>query len=190
MKLLMLDTETTGLDPLKNGVIQIAGIIDIDGEVKEEFNFRVRPFKGDIIDLRALEVNGVSRADLEGFDAPEAVYERLRGILTRYVDRFNRKDKFYAVGQNIGFDIGFLREFFRKNKDIYFGSFVHYQMVDLIPISVLMKLAGRVKLDNFKLATVMQALGESEQTHDALHDVRAVRKIFYEYVSWVRVGKN
>jgi len=39
MKLLFLDVETTGVDNSKNGIIQLSGIIEIDGVIKEEFNF-------------------------------------------------------------------------------------------------------------------------------------------------------
>jgi uncharacterized protein YprB with RNaseH-like and TPR domain len=35
--ILFIDIESTGLDPKRNGIIQIAGIIEINGEVKEKF---------------------------------------------------------------------------------------------------------------------------------------------------------
>ena len=44
MKILYLDTETTGITA-NSAVIQFAGIIEIDGEVKEEFNIRCKPHK-------------------------------------------------------------------------------------------------------------------------------------------------
>ena len=53
-KLLYFDTETTGLDPVRNGIIQIAGIIVIDGEVKEEFNIKMQPHENDEITQRRI----------------------------------------------------------------------------------------------------------------------------------------
>lgn len=43
MKLLLFDLETTGTDAVKNGIHQISGKIIINGEVKETFDFKVRP---------------------------------------------------------------------------------------------------------------------------------------------------
>lgn len=40
MKLLYIDTETTGVDPMQNGIVQISGCIEVDGELKEEFDLR------------------------------------------------------------------------------------------------------------------------------------------------------
>lgn len=43
MKLLFFDLETTGVNPGKNGIHQISGMIEIDGVEKEHFNFHVQP---------------------------------------------------------------------------------------------------------------------------------------------------
>ena len=43
MKILWLDTETTGLNTDKCDLIQLAGIVIIDGEEKERFNFYCQP---------------------------------------------------------------------------------------------------------------------------------------------------
>lgn len=43
-KIIYLDTETTGLDKEKNDVIQVAGIIEIDGKEVERFNIFCQPF--------------------------------------------------------------------------------------------------------------------------------------------------
>ena len=45
MKNLWIDLETTGLDVKKHGVVQIAGIVEIDGEIQESFNFFTKPLK-------------------------------------------------------------------------------------------------------------------------------------------------
>ena len=42
-KLFFYDLETTGTRYWKNGIHQISGAIMIDGEIKEKFNFKVKP---------------------------------------------------------------------------------------------------------------------------------------------------
>lgn len=185
MKLLYIDTETSGLDPIADAVIQIAGIVEIDGEVKEEFELKTKPHKGDCVSKQALAVNGVKFEDLQTYPEPAVTYGKFKSILDKYIDKYDRKDKFYIVGQNVPFDYEFLRWFFRKNGDHYLGSYIHYHKIDLIAITTIMKIAGRISLENMKLESVMAALDLGKQTHDALDDVRAVRTVFYKYVSMI-----
>ena len=59
-KLFFYDLETTGLKFWKNGIHQISGCIEIDGDVKEEFNFHVKPNPACVIEDEALYVSGVT----------------------------------------------------------------------------------------------------------------------------------
>ena len=38
------DLETTGLEVGKHGIHHISGMIEVDNEIKEKFDFKVRPF--------------------------------------------------------------------------------------------------------------------------------------------------
>ena len=57
MKILWTDTETSGLNSKENDILTLAGIIEIDNEVKEEFYLEIQPFNYDNISKQALEVN-------------------------------------------------------------------------------------------------------------------------------------
>lgn len=61
MKLFFYDLETTGVNPGRNGIHQISGMIVVDGEVKETFDFKVRPNPKATIEKSALEVGGVTQ---------------------------------------------------------------------------------------------------------------------------------
>ncbi len=187
MKLLFLDTETTGLDPEKHAVIQISGIVEIDGEVKEEFDLRCKPFHGEMVSKEALAVNGITMAQLMAFDDPDKTHRRFYTLLDKYCNRYDKKTKFTMVGQNPKFDYDFLNKWFRKNGDIYWYSYVDYHLIDLIAATALMSLAGRLKVENMKLATVAAALGIEHQAHDALGDIRATRAAFHKYIDMARI---
>ncbi|MDD3178045.1 MAG: exonuclease domain-containing protein [Candidatus ainarchaeum sp.] len=73
MKKLYFDVETTGLNPEKHGLIQFSGIIEIDGEIKEKFNFKIKPFDSDLIEESALNVNNISREELNLFTEPNFI---------------------------------------------------------------------------------------------------------------------
>ena len=45
MTTLFVDVETTGVSVVRDSIIQISGIFVVDGEEKERFDFKVRPYK-------------------------------------------------------------------------------------------------------------------------------------------------
>ncbi len=67
MKLIFIDVETTGIECPETGLIQLAGIVEIDGEEKQRFDFRNRPFPEDEIAEEALAVNGITEEQLNKF---------------------------------------------------------------------------------------------------------------------------
>lgn len=181
MKLLYLDVETTGTDPKKNGIIQISGIIEIDGEEKETFDFPVQPFESDVIEQSALDVNKVERAFLQELPSAATVYGQLIALLSKYVDRFNKRDKFVVVGYNAAFDTQFLREWFAKNGDKYYGSWFWHPYVDVMTLTMAFNLDSRPTLPDFKLITVAKFLGfaiDEAGLHNALYDVLLTKLIY------------
>lgn len=184
-KVLFLDTETTGLDCNLHGLVQVAGIVEVDGDAVEEFNIKVKPYPLDEVSAEAVKVNGW-KADSFGLPPTEG-YKKIIGVFNRYIDRYNKQDKFLMVGQNVQFDYGFLERFFKKNRNDYLYSYIHWRKVDLIGISAFMDFCGKVDFNgNYKLESVCKTLGIPITAHDALNDVRAVREVLRRFISLVR----
>lgn len=177
MKILYFDTETTGLNPEKHAMIQIAGILEIDGKEEARFDFTLRPFENDLIDDKALEVHGRTRDEIMTYPSPGDVYKDIVSFFSRYIDKYDPKDKFYPAGYNVRFDLDFLSSFFRKNGDVYFGSFCNWKAIDALPIMHFFDAMGYVHYENYKLETVCEKLGINIQAHDALSDIRATREL-------------
>lgn len=179
-KNLYFDTETTGLDPRKNGLIQLAMIIEIDGQVKEEVNLKLKPHDLDIIDDEALKVNGITREMLEN-DADRLSlregYLELIKILAQYVNQYDSSDKFIPIGYNVSFDMDVLKHFFLKNGDKYFGSWVWWNIVDPLPVLRFLRYSGKIDLQDYKLSTVCSHFGINIDAHDALSDITATREL-------------
>lgn len=186
MKLLFLDTETTGVDNAKHGVIQVAGVVEIDGEVKEEFNLRCRPFKGQAVSAEALNVTGKTMLEISSYPEPQESYREFVSILDRYIDKYNKADKFFMVGQNTKFDYDFMSAWFKGNGNPYFYAYVAYHLIDIIQATALFTVAGRLSLPNMKLATVAAHFGIPLKAHDAMEDIRATRQIFYRYADLIK----
>lgn len=183
MKLLFFDLETTGTYPGKHGIHQMSGMIVIDGEIKEKFDFKVRPNpQAEILD-EALEVAGVTRDQILAYPPMGEVYHQfVDGILAKYVDRYNKTDKFFLVGyNNASFDNRFLRGFFLQNGDKYFGSWFWANCMDVMVLATPYLAAKRAEMKDFKQGTVAKALGipvEDEKLHDALYDIEICKAIF------------
>jgi len=189
MKLCFIDTETTGINPATNGIIQIAGIIAQEENKVitelERFNFNVKPFEKDIIDLEALKVSGVTLEQINDYPLPKAIYQALTGIFSEYCDKYNKSDKMFFVGYNAKFDYDFMRAFWEKNNDKYFGSWFYFPYIDVMQFAIKELYDVRAMLPNFKLQTVCDLLKVSADGnfHDAMKDIE-VTKILFEKTFW------
>lgn len=67
MKQVFYDLETTGTKYWRNGIHQLSGLVVIDGEVKEEFDFHVQPNPKAEIEEAALQVAGVTREQIMAY---------------------------------------------------------------------------------------------------------------------------
>lgn len=187
MKLLFFNLETTGTYPGKHGIHQMSGMIVIDGEIKEKFDFKVRPNpQAEILD-EALEVAGVTRDQILAYPPMGEVYHQfVDGILAKYVDRYNKTDKFFLVGyNNASFDNQFLRGFFLQNGDKYFGSWFWSNSIDVMVLATPYLAARRTEMKDFKQGTVAKTLGiqvDDTKLHDALYDIE-ICKAIYDIVS-------
>lgn len=190
-KILFVDTETTGLDPKINGIHQIAGQIVISGKVVEEFDFKFRPLPTEKVEPAALAVSGLIADDIANRPTDsKTVYAKFDAMLATHVNRYDKNDKFIIAGYNCGFDAGFINEWFRKHKNIYFFGLCHGgAYLDGLNLALLLEIksGGRVFVPDRKLATVAKTLGiELEEAHDALADIRATRQVIREL--WTRLG--
>lgn len=190
LKLLFVDVETTGTDPAKHGIIQLSGCVLLASRealiLNDDaiFNFKMKPFPGDIIEDSALKINGISRESLmndsermEGIEAQR----QFTSLLYRYVDKYKKTDKFFFVGFSATFDDNFCRALFNKCGDKYYGSLICWPPIDVAAMAALKLGEKRLFMPNFKLATVAAACGipvDPQKTHDAMYDIDLTVKIF------------
>lgn len=180
IKKCFIDTETTGLDPKANGILEIAGIIETDNST-EEFLIECSPFKDDVVDKKALEVNRVSEKGLFKRTPPKDAYRDFTNILSKYVNRYKKQDKFFFFAYNAKFDFDFLRAWFYKNDDKYFGSWFFYPAIDVAVLAAMYLRDERSRMINFKQTTVAPVLGidiDESKAHGALYDTRVMKAIF------------
>lgn len=185
MKIMWLDTETTGLNREKCDIIQIAGIVVIDGEEKERFNLWCQPINWENIEPASFEKTGMTLEKLKELPLPQQTYLKFKEILDKYIDRYNKEDKFFLAGHNTQFDLDFLKLFFEKMGDKYFGSYFYYKIIDLMALSTILHTANLINLSSWKLEDIAKYLciEYDNNLHNAETDIDLTRKCFCKLVS-------
>lgn len=169
--MIILDIETTGLDPLKHSMVSL-GAVDYD--TGEEFYGECRVTPGRVIDSFALGVNGFTEAQCldETKELPDALYLRFLGWCLA------TKRDLLVGGQQVGaFDLLFLKEVHARCVAAGSGtpawSFGH-RSVDLHSVAFA-KLGKSLSLDG-----ILQAVGLTPEPkpHNALTGARLERDAF------------
>ncbi len=186
MKTVFFDCETSGTDDKKNGILQLAGEIEMNEKVVETFDYFMQLFPGQEIEDSALKANGIKREDIPGFGLPQDVYVQFTSLLVKYIDKYDRADKFTLIGYNSRFDDGFLRQWFANNNDKYYGSYFHWPSIDVSNMVAVKYREYRHRFDNFQLMTVAKKLNiyvNEKKAHNALYDADITKRIFKKCIS-------
>jgi DNA polymerase-3 subunit epsilon len=180
MKLFYYDSETTGLDEKRHAITQMAGIIVIDGVEKERFDIKMSPDEGQEVEESALVIQGKTRKEIEAYPSSNDGYIALKTIMARYVNQYDKTDKFFMVGYNVKFDEGFLRTLFSRKNDKYFGSWFWNPAIDVMSIAGAVLAKYRAELPRFNLEVVADYLHITTDgnLHDAAADIDITRKVF------------
>ena len=183
MKILYFDTETTGLSD-NSAIIQIGGIIEIDGKIVKEFNIFSQPHEGADISKEALAINGITLEQIGIFQTCSSAYKELKNIFDMYIDKYDKNDKFIVAGYNVEFDVKKLSSFFKNNNDNFLGSYIIYRGLDplnwILPLQMLGKLPT---LKNNKLSTWCEHFNIELEAHNALNDIRATKLLISIFMS-------
>lgn len=177
------DTETTGTNPKIHSIHQLSGLIEVDGDIVDSFDYSVRPHPRASYDPAALSVCKVTRKQLEGYTDMKTVFKQFTKLLDGYVDKFNNKDKIYLIGfNNRAFDDAFLRMFFELCGSSFIGSYFFVDTIDTLCLASQYLMGDRrLQMPSFKLKRVALELGiviDKSKLHDSMYDAELVRQIY------------
>lgn len=175
---LVVDIETTGVNPLQNGLLEIAAVsIRLNEEEQyepfETFICHVMPFEGAKIDPKAMEITKIDpyhpfRFAIQENEALNQFFEFARKAVTT-----NRCRRAVLVGHNAHFDLSFIQAAMLRCriKTSPFHAFTCFDTATL---------AGFV-YGKTVLAKALQSAGitfEREKAHSALYDAEKTAELF------------
>ena len=102
IKRFFYDVETTGVNWRRNSIHQLAAWIEIDGIVVEKLNLHIRPHEKADIEDRALAISNVTKEQIMQYPSMESQFKVLKDTLEKYVDAYDKKDKFFFVHERMG----------------------------------------------------------------------------------------
>ena len=188
-KIIFIDTETGGVNPEKAALIQLSGIIRIDKKDVEKFNFFIKPFENSEVNEKALEVQGRTLEELktEKYLEEKEVYKQFVNLLDKYVDKYDKTDKFIVAGYNVRFDVDMLKAFFQRHGNNFLFSYLDSSMLDPLYSIRLLQVAGILPvLENNKLETWCKHFGIELKAHDSLEDIEATKKIIGKLIELIK----
>ena len=188
-KIIFIDTETGGVNPEKSALIQLSGIIRIDKKDVEKFNFYIKPFENSEVNEKALEVQGRTLDELkaEKYIEEKEVYKQFINLLDKYIDKYDKTDKFIVAGYNVRFDVDILKALFQRHGNNFLFSYLDSSMLDPLYSIRLLQIAGILPvLENNKLETWCKHFGIELKAHDSLEDIEATKKLIGKLISLIR----
>lgn len=176
------DVETTGTKSNKHSIHQLSGIVEVDGVISEEFNYKARPHPKAEITKEAMSVCGKTEKEILAYPEMGIVFAAFTNLLKKYVNPYEKTSKAWLIGfNNRSFDDLFLRMFFELNKNPYYNSWFWSDSIDVLCLASEYLMDRRTSMPSFKLKRVALELGlsvDENELHDALFDARITRDIY------------
>lgn len=188
-KIIFIDTETGGVNIEKSALIQLSGIIRVNKKDVETFNFFIKPFENSEVNEKALEVQGRTLEELktEKYIEEKEVYKQFVNLLDKYIDKYDRTDKFIVAGYNVRFDVDMLKAFFQRHGNNFLFSYLDSSMLDPLYSIRLLQVAGILPvLENNKLETWCKHFGIELKAHDSLEDIEATKKLIGKLIELIK----
>jgi len=186
MNLLVLDIETTGLDPDKNCIVSIAAkLFDKDRKVLSSYVTNCFDNKAEI-HLQALTVNRFTLGELNQHRSEkEALSAFVDWLLT-----LSKTEEVTVSGHNVAFDTNFLKKRLKNINMEGFDSIASYKVIDTASLGGLLILSGYIRPDTkISLASLVKELGlayNPSKHHSAEYDVEITANLLFAMVDLLK----
>jgi DNA polymerase III subunit epsilon len=174
-KIVFIDTETGGLDPMQNSLLSIALVIWQEFEIIDSTEILIDDGVLNV-SKKALEINKI---DLVEHKAKALVAtDAINKVDEFFSKHFGSEEKITLGGHNINFDVNFLRHFLVRHNYQWHKRFSH-RFVDTATILYYLYLSGKLKEKAISSDEAFRLFGINvDNRHSALGDAVATAKLF------------
>lgn len=181
---MFVDTETGGLNPITNSLLEIGCVFaTYDEKVKQfdevgHYHTMTRPDDGVFaVTAAALRVNGISLTDPSHSFITYGQASDTLEVIVRHHWELNKAERLVVAGWNTAFDMGFIQK--QLHIDKWWSSMVSYRLLDVQALYQALVLAGRLpSLRQASLVNVSNALNlPYDGAHRAMHDARQTMRV-------------
>ena len=170
---LVVDTETGGLNPRKNSILSIAGVVwEPKKSITPIFDFYICEPKLNYVD-KAMEVNRIDLEDVKNGLKPFEAVQEIKRSLGKYFG--HARQPIMLVGHNINFDIAFIKRLYRLAKLEYYVDFRN-RALDTAAILEFLMISGKIEGDRASADVLFEATNtkiREEDRHTAKGDAIA-----------------
>jgi len=190
-KTIVIDLETGGLDPKKNGICTVSAKVFNSNEAVK--TWYIKPSDKYVYEDQALKVNNLSLESLE----KKGIY--LKNFLidfAYYLNNIKEKykvDKLYFLGHNLQFDIQFLKEAYNELhefRNIFKNKTVSYHYKDSMITALFLRETGVLNPDSVRLESLYRYLNpdlplKEMPFHTSYFDVLACEDVYNKMLNFV-----
>lgn len=153
----VIDVETTGLDPVKDAIVQVSALRFFGKKMIDGLNSYINPHRP--IPAKAAAIHGITDETVKGAPAVSEIREPFLNFIRGAI----------VVGYNVTFDLNFLNCAFH-------GALAGVQYIDVMEIARTL-----LALPNYRLETVAEYAEFCPEGgyHDALNDCTATAAVFF-----------
>jgi DNA polymerase III epsilon subunit-like protein len=182
--IIMCDTETCGLDPVKHDVIEVSFI---KLKTNEQRTYFIKPLNINNIDQGALRINGHKLEDLlHQTKYGKDTYKDPNKVIVEIENWINEDDCMVSnrvlVGQNIMFDKMMLEQLWKKCNA--FDSFPFgRRYLDTMQIQFFLDWCKNEMDESYSLSALIKRYGiKNDKAHTASADTKATKELFEKQV--------
>jgi DNA polymerase III epsilon subunit-like protein len=187
-RLLFIDTETGGLDPLRCSLLSLGLVAWQEGAVLGSTEiFISEPTIA--VDSEAQSIHGIDVDWLRSHGlTPTTAVETIEAFTTFHFGRPDVCGTVPVAGHNVAFDIGFVKRLYRLAGADYDRVFSH-RTIDTAGILRFLTIAGILQLEGASSSAAFEYFGIGfldHARHSALGDAKATALLFTKLVDLVR----